>query len=303
MAPFTPFITEHIYQNLRRLQSKPNPPESIHYLMLPKPIDWLQDNVIEEIVNGMQTVINLGRLARDRANLPIKSPLAEVIVVHTEEAFLTEIRGLEKYILEELNVRKLTLSSNKAAYNVKLRAEPDHKLLGQKYKKDFKALLTAIKGLSDAVLEECLEKKGTTVLGHWIDLSELRIHFVVGEGSENGKIEVASSGSLLVILSTERAQDLIDEGTAREVINRIQKLRKKGGLVPTDPITVYYAAEEPLLEVIHKQMDFIQKAVKSEVLSLSQAQAHTDFLLKEDFTDIKEMGKLTLGLVKEPINP
>lgn len=93
----------------------------------------------------MQSVINLGRLARDRANLPIKSPLAEVVVVHTEEKFLQQVRCLEKYILEELNVRKLTISKDKAAYNVRLTAEPDRKALGQRFKKEFKDILEAVK--------------------------------------------------------------------------------------------------------------------------------------------------------------
>ncbi len=68
-----------------------------------------------------------------------------MIVVHTDPNFLSEIKKLEGYVLEELNVRKLTLSTDKAAYNVRLTAEPDHKALGQRFKTDFKSMLAAIK--------------------------------------------------------------------------------------------------------------------------------------------------------------
>lgn len=75
MAPFTPFITEHIYQNLRRVikkESAPKHDESIHFLMLPDPQEWLIDQDIEQAVEGMQKVIELGRVARDRRTIPIK---------------------------------------------------------------------------------------------------------------------------------------------------------------------------------------------------------------------------------------
>lgn len=71
--------------------------------------------------------------------------MTEVIVVHSDPKFLTSVKNLENYILEELNVRKLTLTSDKAAYNVHLQAEPNHKVLGAKYKSEFKDILKAIK--------------------------------------------------------------------------------------------------------------------------------------------------------------
>jgi len=71
--------------------------------------------------------------------------LPEVIVVHAKEEFLNEVKGLENYILEELNVRSLTYSSNKAAYDVHLKAQPNHQLLGAKYKTKFKNIANCIK--------------------------------------------------------------------------------------------------------------------------------------------------------------
>ena len=75
----------------------------------------------------------------------LQQPLSEAIVVHPDESFLTDIRTLEKYVLEELNIQKLSLTTNKAAFGVSMKAEPDHKVLGLKFKKDFKKILTAVK--------------------------------------------------------------------------------------------------------------------------------------------------------------
>jgi len=297
MAPFTPFITEHMYQNLKRLQknhSEDGNEDSIHFLMLPKTLDWLVDKDIEESVGGMQTVINLGRLARDRANLPIKSPLPEVIVIHNDPLFLEEVKKLENYILEELNVKKITLSTDKSAYNVKLTAEPDHKVLGQRFKNEFRTILSGVKGLKSEELEECLKNKCVIVAGHTIDVSEMYIKFSV-EGTSKD-YEVASSGPVLVILNTKRDQNMMDEGNAREIINRIQKLRKKVGLIPTDKVTVYLEGADSLKQVIEEFTEFIQKNIKAPIEPLTKAPADAKFLIQEKFDDIKDMGTLTVAL-------
>ena len=138
--------------------------------------------------------------------------------------------------------------------------------------------------MSDAALEEALEKKGATVCNNWIDISEMRINFVVDGNSKD--MEVASSGPILVILSTKRDQTLLDEGNAREVINRIQKMRKKAGLVPTDQVTVYYEAESQLNSLLLSQKAFIEKAVRTEIVPMTEAPTDAGYLLKESFNDV-----------------
>jgi len=83
---------------------------------------------IERSVALMQSVVELGRVMRDRRTLPVKYPVSEIIVIHKDKQTLEEINSLQDFILSELNVRKLTLSSEKEKYGVTLRAEPDHKV-------------------------------------------------------------------------------------------------------------------------------------------------------------------------------
>lgn len=89
---------------------------------------------------------------------------------------------------------------------------------------------------------------------------------------------------------------MMDEGNAREIINRIQKLRKKVGLIPTDKVTVYLEGADSLKQVIEEFTEFIQKNIKAPIEPLTKAPADAKFLIQEKFDDIKDMGTLTVAL-------
>ncbi|XP_017686471.1 PREDICTED: isoleucine--tRNA ligase, cytoplasmic isoform X1 [Lepidothrix coronata] len=270
MAPYTPFITELMYQNLKTLidpasvQEKNT--ESIHYLMLPQVREDLIDKKIESAVSCLQSVIELGRVIRDRKTIPVKYPLKEVVVIHQDPEALENIRSLEKYVLEELNVRRVTLSGDKEKYGVRLRAEPDHMVLGKRLKGAFKPLVAAIKELKSEQLEEFQETGTIVVEGHELHGEDLRLMYQIAEGSS--QFEAHSDAQVLVLLDVTPDQSMVDEGVAREVINRIQKLRKKRNLVPTDEISVYYRSQpegEYLDTVIKEHADFILATIKAEL--------------------------------------
>ncbi|XP_059505809.1 isoleucine--tRNA ligase, cytoplasmic isoform X2 [Stegostoma tigrinum] len=273
MAPFTPFITEMMYQNLRHLIDLSSVPDkdthSIHYLMLPQVRESVIDQRIERAVAQMQSVIDLGRVIRDRKTLPVKYPLKEVVVIHQDSEALKDIGALESYILEELNVRKLTLSTDKGKYGIQLRAEPDHMVLGKRLKSAFKSVTAAIKALQSTQLEE-FQKTGTIVVeGHELHEEDLRLlHTFDPNAGLSAQYEAHSDAQVLVLLDVTPDQSMVDEGVAREVINRIQKLRKKAHLVPSDEITVYYSSEpkgEYLDNVIQSHIDFILGTIKASL--------------------------------------
>ncbi|XP_069721593.1 isoleucine--tRNA ligase, cytoplasmic [Phaenicophaeus curvirostris] len=273
MAPYTPFITELMYQNLKTLidpasvQEKNT--ESIHYLMLPQVREDLIDKKIESAVSCLQSVIELGRVIRDRKTIPVKYPLKEVVVIHQDPEALENVRSLEKYILEELNVRQVTLSTNKDKYGVRLRAEPDHMVLGKRLKGAFKLVMAAIKELKSEQLEEFQETGTIVVEGHELHREDLRLMYTFDQvAGGSAQFEAHSDAQVLVLLDVTPDQSMVDEGVAREVINRIQKLRKKRNLVPTDEITVYYRScpEGDYLDtVIKDHMDFIFATIKADL--------------------------------------
>ncbi|XP_005531879.1 PREDICTED: isoleucine--tRNA ligase, cytoplasmic isoform X2 [Pseudopodoces humilis] len=270
MAPYTPFITELMYQNLKTLIDPASVQEknieSIHYLMLPQVREDLIDKKIESAVSCLQSVIELGRVIRDRKTIPVKYPLKEVVVIHQDPEALENIRSLEKYVLEELNVRALTLSADKGRYGVRLRAEPEHTVLGRRLKGAFKSVMAAIKELSSEQLERFQETGSIVVEGHELHGEDLRLMYQMTEGS--AQFEAHSDAQVLVLLDVTPDQSMVDEGVAREVINRIQKLRKKRNLVPTDEIMVYYRAlpeGEYLDSVIQQHAEFIFATIKADL--------------------------------------
>lgn len=271
MAPYTPFLTELMYQNLKVLIDPVSVQDkdtlSIHYLMLPRVREELIDRKTESAMSQMQSVIELGRVIRDRKTIPIKYPLKEIVVIHQDPEALKDIKSLEKYIIEELNVRKVTLSTDKNKYGIRLRAEPDHMILGKRLKGAFKAVMTSIKQLSNEELEQ-FQKTGTIVVeGHELHDEDIRLMYTFDQATGGtAQFEAHSDAQALVLLDVTPDQSMVDEGMAREVINRIQKLRKKCSLVPTDEITVYYKAKSEgryLNNVIESHTEFIFATIKA----------------------------------------
>jgi isoleucyl-tRNA synthetase len=273
MASFTPFLTETMYQQLRKKVSKLQGADSasVHFLMIPTAKQELIDEGIERAVARMQAVVDLGRVLRDRKTMPIKYPLPEVVIIHKDQQCLDDLKSLERFILEELNVRIVTLSSDKASYGVTLRAEPDHKTLGFRLKGAFKSVMAEIKTLSDSVLTNFVEGEPLTIQGNVINKDDIRIMYsFTGEKSAelSEKYEADSSGDILVMLDTTPDQTMVEEGVAREVVNRVQKLRKSAGLKVSDKVTMFYTVEpanHSLAGVITKHCDYIQTSSRTPI--------------------------------------
>jgi len=211
-------------------------------------------------------------------------------VIHKDQQCLDDIRSLEKYILEELNIKTVTLSSDKASYGVTLRAEPDHKTLGLRLKGAFKPVMAEIKQLSDQVLTSFIDGEKLVIQGHDIVAEDLRIMYSFsGEKSKelSEKYEADSVGDILVMLDTTPDKEMLEEGVAREVINRVQKLRKSAGLKVDDKVTMYYTVtpkDHNLAKIITKFSDYIQTSSKTPVRPLT---APPKSSIKDESYDLK----------------
>ncbi|XP_050068231.1 isoleucine--tRNA ligase, cytoplasmic [Anopheles maculipalpis] len=292
MAPFTPYLTEFMYQRLRLLSSEPMD-GSVHYQMMPSSNGRYINVPIERAVARMQAVVELGRVMRDRRTMPIKYPLTEVIVVHQSEQYLADIRSLEAFILDELNVRRITLSSERQRYGVTMRAEADHKTLGVRLKNDFKQVLGAIKQLSDAEITRQLAQGHFEIAGHRVELEEIRLIYQFSGGNES--FEAHSDNDVLVLLDMTPNEELMREGTAREIINRIQKLKKKAKLIPTDPVLIYYTVsggDSEVRTVAESHRNFIVGTVKSPFVPYGPDAASKPVLIEES----QELKGITLTI-------
>lgn len=279
MAPFTPFLTELMYKTLRQLLDGSSL-ESVHYNMIPDAKEELVDKDIERAVQRMQTVIELGRVVRDRKTVPIKYPLPEMIVIHREETYLNDVKSLESYVLEEMNVKKILLTSDKEKYGITLKAEPDHKVLGARLKGDFKAVTQGLKALTNEQCEKLISDGFVEIVGQRIEVSEVRLIF---QAVGNDQYEAHSDNDVLILVNVTPDQDMLDEGFSREVINRVQKLRKKARLVPTDEVDVFYSVNKTsdILRIINIHRDFIESTVKAPMIPIENMSASKPVIIEE----------------------
>jgi isoleucyl-tRNA synthetase len=175
----------------------------------------------------MQKVIELARTARERRGIGLKTPLLTLVVL-SDPSYLEDIRSLEVYVREELNVRKLTLTSDEEQYKVRLRAVADYPRLGKKLEKDAQLVPKALPALTNEELRKYLTEKYITVAGIRLDEDDLTVVRGLGE-QENGELhsahaptwEPSSDNNVIVLLDSMLYPELMDEGLARELINRI----------------------------------------------------------------------------------
>ncbi|XP_003739104.1 isoleucine--tRNA ligase, cytoplasmic [Galendromus occidentalis] len=279
MASFTPFITEFMYQCMKQYVPKNLSQDSIHYMMLPETDESLIDDAVERRVTRMQSVIELGRVLRDRKTLPLKYPLMEVVVIQREREYLDDLRVMENYILEELNVRKLTASSDKQAFGVSMKAEPNIKTLGLRLRGKSKEVGDGIRALSDAEIEAYLKGETLRVRGEELQAGDVQIR-VQYSGENLDKYEAHSEGDVLVLLDVQPDEEMMNEGIAREIINRIQKMRKKAHLVPTDPVAVFVSAKPEngdIARMLKSHYDFIKNVLRTP-LSVGPADASLELI-------------------------
>lgn len=279
LAPFTPFITDNIFQRISKHIPKHMHGEdmrSVHFLPYPEVREELFDDVVERRVKRMQTVIEQGRLCRERRTVSLKTPLKELVVIHSEQQYLDDVKSLESYIKEELNIRDLTLSTDEQKYGVEYSVLADVKNLGMKFKKDAQKIKKALPSLSPADIKSFLESGTITVQGCQLSAEDLRVKRGIKESADTKNYEVAVDGNTLVILDSFAYPELAQEGMAREFLNRVQRLRKKAGFVPTDDVRLTYRVTkgdgDEVDKMFAEQKAMFEKAAK-ELLSETEANA------------------------------
>jgi isoleucyl-tRNA synthetase len=240
MAPFTPFFVENMYQNLCRCL--PNPEESVHFCPFPGIDEARKLPRIENSVANMQSVIESGRVIRERSNRPIKYPISKMIVVHTDEEFLQDLNGpLQKYVVDELNIRCLETCSDPLKYAV-LKAEPIFSLLGKRLGKSMGTISSHIKSLDSQQVSQFQKEGRLQILDHEIKLNEVSLRYEFLHTEELGMDVDAATGDngVMVIMELQIDDSLLYAGLAREIVSKIQKLRKSGGLQSSDEVSVHY---------------------------------------------------------------
>ena len=251
-APFIPFITEEIYRSLRT----DDMPESVHLCDFPEPELFRRDEKLERQNALAQRAVSLGRFLRTQRSLKVRQPLARAVLVSIDPAVRELLSLSEGVIADELNVKKVEIFGDEESL-VHLSAKANFKSLGSRLGPKMKAFAAEISRLSSHVISSIMAgtpyelklEDGTTCLLGSAD--------IVVNRTERPGFCVAADDSLTIALDTELNDELLAEGYARELVSRIQNLRKEMNLQVSDRIRVRVTAAQDLLDALESGREHV----------------------------------------------
>ena len=286
-APFTPFIAEQMYQNLVPNFYK-DAPKSVHMCAFPVCDESAIDKELEKGMGSVLEVVVLGRAARNAGNLKNRQPLAEMIVATERDLDLND--ELKSVILDELNIKAMKEAKD-AASLITYKLKPQMKTLGPKYGKLLNGIRAFLETCNGAAVVAAVRNGGTyktEISGAEVELCEEDL--LISTESAEGYVSASDKG-ITVALDTKLTPELIDEGIERELISKLQTMRKEAGFEVTDRIRVYYAAAGQTAKVLEGHRAEIAKVVLADGIEAGSADGYT----KEwDFGD----EKATLTVIK-----
>ena len=267
-APMIPFMTEEIYQNLVRTNDK-TAPESIHLCDFPVvQTEWI-DKKLEDDMEEVVKIVVLGRACRNAANIKNRQPIRTMFVKLGKAPlsdFYTEI------IEDELNVKSVQYTEDVREFT-SYSFKPQLRTLGKRFGKQINALKELLAGLNGNQAMDELNEKGT--LSIVLDGKEEKIEkedLLIEAAQMEGYVSDSDNG-ITVVLDTNLTPELIEEGYVRELISKIQTMRKEAGFEVIDHIKVFQNENQKLAEILGKHTEEISKAVLADEIVIGQVPA------------------------------
>lgn len=245
LAPFMPFVSDEIYRNLTNK-------DSVHLEDWPLANRELIDEKLNEEINLLRKVVNLGHAVRAKNKIRVRQPLGKVFVASTNKVELALIESQRSIILEELNVKEIEILDNPHTIADEV-ITPNSKVLGPKYGKDVQTIIRELKeGKFD--IEEGRVKVGNFML----EKEEYELSY---KGKEGHGVE--SEDGVVISIDTNLTEELIQEGLMREIVRNIQDMRKEADYMVSDRILILLKSEDQMEMTIQSYADII----KSETLA------------------------------------
>lgn len=252
-APIIPYITEEIYKDLTEK-------ESVHLADFPIANESYINEEIETKMDLVRDLISLGRNAREDVKIKVRQPISEVIIDGKNEKLIHDLVPL---IEEELNVKKVTFVSDLSNY-MNFEVKPNFKVCGKLLGSNIKVFQEKLTNLTDDEINSLENGKNITIkinseeLVVTPDMVELRV------SSKDG-FNASHEGNLFIILNTKLDDKLIEEGIARELVSKVQNLRKESNFNIIDRINLYYQADE----LVEQSINDFEEFIKKETLAIS----------------------------------
>lgn len=261
IAPFAPFISDEIYTKLTGA-------ETVHTAYLPECNEALIDNKVEERMELVRSFVTLGRGAREKERIKVRQPLGEILVDGKYKSLVADLTDL---IMEELNVKSVVFADELGEY-MNLSLKPNFKVAGPVLGKNIKQFGDELAKLDAATFVAELDAKGSveiTVAGETVNVPK---DFVDVRISAKDGFAVAMENNIFTILDTVLTPELVKEGLAREVVSKVQQLRKQNDFEMMDRIDIVLDADEDVCEAVKEFADYIKDETLADTVEFAKAE-------------------------------
>ena len=262
IAPFVPFIADGIHRALKQ----PGDPESVHLCLFPeKEAQMNRDSDLEQRMELVLSAVTMGRALRAKHQLKIRQPLRQITLITATPEAQRILEDLGELITDELNVKSVEISRDEKDL-VELSAKANFKLLGRRMGKKMKSVSQAIAAMSPAQIRDYLQQGSIELM---VDEESTRFEneeILVQRNQKEGLL-VETDNLLTVALDTEINEELMQEGLAREFVNKVQNMRKEKNLDVMDRIVTRYRGSKVLESSLETHSDFIRTETLTNVLS------------------------------------
>jgi len=247
-APFAPFISDEIYIKLTG-------EESVHLSFFPKAKEEYIDKNVEERMDLVRELVGLGRGAREKEKIKVRQPLQKILVDGKYESLIGDMTDL---ITEELNVKEVVFEKQLDQY-MNFGLKPNFKVAGPALGSKIKAFGSALAAIDPILIVDQLESMGEACL--MIDGEEMKIarEFVDIQISAKEGFTVSMENNVFTILDTTITSELVSEGLAREMVSKIQQMRKQRDFEMMDQIKIFFNADEEVSAAFAEHKDYIMK--------------------------------------------
>ncbi|WP_027623617.1 isoleucine--tRNA ligase [Clostridium lundense] len=284
-APFVPFITEEIYENLVKSLDN-DAPESIHLCKWPEYNEDLMDKELEREMEEAYKIVKLGRSARNGSNIKNRQPLSKMRV---SSKSLPEYYG--DIIRDELNIKEVLFGADLSKY-VNFDIKPNLPVLGKAYGRYIPVIRKELGAMDQMELAQKIQTGGSVVIKTGdveIELNSQNL-LVTMQGLEG--FAFAGEGTIGVVLDTTITDELKEEGNLREILSKVQNMRKESGFEVADKIKLYVTGNELLESVVNKYEDLIKRETLSTEVYYNKEREYTECKINgEDFKIAVEVVK------------
>lgn len=290
MAPIAPFYADLLYKDLTSVTGRDNDQVSVHLTLFPVADENLIDKELEARMQMAQKVTSMVLALRRKMNIKVRQPLQSIMVPVVDDEQKRHIEAVKDLILNEVNVKEIKLLDSTTGFLVK-KVKCNFKLLGPKFGKQMKAVAAQMSTLSQEAIAE-FEKNGQYTLDidgvpAVVDINDVEIF-----SEDIPGWQVANEGKLTVALEVTVTEELRKEGIARELVNRIQNIRKSSGLEIVDRIHVYLSKNTIINDAVIEYNNYICNQVLANDITLMDEVSDGTELEFDDF-------KLYVKVVKE----